>query len=535
MVKQSSFMLAFFAIALLAISFASANLVLTNTSATSVNVEQGNSVSVTFNVRNTNDIPVLVSFTNSTASGITSSIPATITVANNTTSNSLTVTFYTSLTTTSVGERSITLTAAGNDSNSSTLSFNVNVTKSILYEICGAKYAPQNISFGDVEDNEAENDNEWEWMPSNKISITVNDVENKVDDDEKFDIYLLFYQGTTRVSGSKIASDDDNLDNKDLKIDAEDEENAEFEFDVANDADSENYDMYVKVDGKYGCYVEKITSVSIDTEDGDYSIVSNVNGPTSSSCAETVDLTATVSNIGDEDAERVKVILYNKELGINLFKEIDNLDQGDESIASFSFVVPQNAVEKSYKLLLYTEFSYDEDDNEYGEESDSEYDYTYTLGLSGNCADPTKPTVTAKLNSTAVVGEELVVAVTFKNNANTSVSAILAPEDFESWAELVSVTPSTITVGRAEAKTVYMTFKPSKEGAQTFNLNAIYNGKSMDLPVTLAIEANTGLMSYLKEQLGSTGAYLALGIAVLIALILLVLVIKLILWLVRKH
>jgi hypothetical protein len=537
MVQQSRFMLAFFVIALLAISFASASDSVIFSSLTvpeTVYTLDQSSVTGSINVQcigENESKNISVSISSNLSLSISNQI-----VTLNCSSNQTSKVSFTISNLLNQDSQLVLLSLTGNSSINDTMNL-VKVYSRDPLGICGAKYASQNISFGDVEDNEAENEDEWEWMPSNKISITVNDVYNKVDDDEKFDVYLLFYQGTTRISGSKIVSDDDNLDNKDLRIDGEDEENAEFEFNVASDADSGNYDMYVKVEGKYGCYVEKLSKqISIDTEEDDYSIVSDVDGPTSSSCGETVDLTATVSNIGDEDAEKVKVSLYNKELGLNLFKEIENLDQGDESVVSFSFAAPQNAIEKSYKLLLYTEFGYDEDDEEYIDESGSEYDYTYTLSLSGNCVDPTKPIVTAKLNSTsAIVGEEVVVAVAFKNNGNTSVSAILSPEDFESWAELVSVEPATITVGRAESKTVYMTFKPIKEGTQTFNLNAIYNGKSMDQAVTLSVDANTGLMSYLKEQLGSTGAYLALGIAVLIALILLVLVIKLVLWLVRKH
>jgi hypothetical protein len=534
MVNQSRFMLAFFAIALLAISFASADLILTNTSATTATVEQGNSISFNLKINNTDALETITGLI-LVNSGDFIPISFTKTDAVNNTTKDTSFTVNTNLSTTP-GVYTLAIKVSNGTNSSNSLSYQVNVTKSILAEICGAKYAPQNITFGEIEDDEDGNDNEWEWMPSDKISITINNIENRVDDDEKFDISLLFYKGNTKVSGSKIASDDDDLKIDDLKIDGDDEEDATFKFTVASDADEENYDMYVKVEGKYGCYVEKLNDqISIDTEDGDYSIVSNVNGPTSSGCGETVDLAVTVSNIGDDDADRVKVILYNKDLGVNMFKEIEDLDRGDEAVAYFSFVVPQNAVERNYKFSLYTEFDYDDDDDSYDEESDSEYDYSYTLSLSGNCVDPTKPTLTAKLNSSAIVGENLVVAVTFKNNGNTSVSAILAPEEYESWAELVSIEPATISVGRAESKTVLMTFKPAKAGQQTFNINAIYSGKSIDQPVTVSIEANPGVINYLKEQLGKTGAYLLIGIIVLVALIVLILIIKLIVTLLRKH
>jgi len=526
-------MIAFFAMILLAVSFASASLELINTTNTQQTIMQGQTAEFKFRINNTDPTDsLLVSFSNVTSGDVKVSIPSSQLVNN--LSGELVVKVDTTYWTTVGDGYSVKLTAA-NDTSSNTLEFRLTVTESVEHMICGAKYAPGNVSFGEVEDNEDGNEDEWEWMPSNKISITVNDVENKVDDDEKFDVYLLFYQDTTRISDSKIASDKDDLKVSKLKIDGKDEENADFDFIVSSDAKTGRYDMYAKVDGKYGCYVEKVASVSVDTEDGDYSIVSNVRGPTSSGCGENVDLEVTVSNIGEDDADRVKVILYNKDLGINMYKEIDNLDKGDEAVAYFSFVAPQNAVERNYKFLLYTEFDYDDDDDTYDEESDSEYDYTYTLSLSGNCVDPTKPTLNANLNSSAIVGEDLVVAVTFKNNGNTSVSAIIAPEDYESWAELVSVEPATITVSRAESKTVYITLKPTKAGQQTFNLNTIYGGKSLDQPVTVTIESNTSLMFSIKEQFGVVGAYLIVGIIALIALIILVLIIKLIIGFARKH
>lgn len=532
MVNQSRFVLAFFVIALLAVSLASANLEILNTSNIHQTITQGQAAEFKFKVNNTNPSDSLyVSFSNVTTGDIKVSIP--IAQVINNLSGELSVKVDTSYWTTVGSGYAIKLIASNGSSLSDDITFYLTVIESVEHMICGAKYAPENISLGEIEDNEDGNENEWEWMPSDKISITVNNIDNKVDDDDKFDISLLFYNGNTKVSGSKIASDDDNLKIDNLKIDGLDDDDATFEFSVASDADEEDYDMYAKVEGKYGCYVEKLNDkISIDTEDGDYSIVSNVNGPVSSNCGETIDLAVTVSNIGDDDADQVKVILYNKELGINTFKEIENLDKGDEAMAYFSFTAPQNAVERSYKFSLYTEFDYDEDDNEYGEYSDDEYDYTYTLSLSGNCVDPTKPLITAKLDSTAVVGEDLVVAVTFKNNGNTSVSAIVAPEDYESWAELLSE-PETITVGRAESKTVYITFKPTEAGQNTFNINAIYNGKSIDQPVTLTVSENTSLLNKMYSQFGKTGTYLLLGIAVLIILILLVLLIKVIFS--RKH
>jgi len=529
MVKQSRFMLVFFAIALLAISFASADIALSNPSALTASVEQGDSVSFTFNVENTNDIPVLVSFANSTTSGITSTLPTALIVANNTTSNSLTVTFYTNLASTSVGERTIALTANGNDSHSSTLSFNINVTKSPITEICGTAYTSENITFDDVDD-----DLDFEWRPFDDVELTINSINNNVDKDIKFDISILFYQNGKRTSDSKIAEDTNDLVSDNFKIKGEDNDDVKLNFQVAGDAKEGSYDAYVKVKGSTGCYAKKVATVNIN-KDSNSVIVKDVTGPVSSSCGETIDISVDVANIGSSDEDQVKVLLYNRELGVNLYKEILNLNEGDTAATTFSFTVPQNALERNYKFTVSTEFEYDDKNDKYDSESDSEDDFVYALGLSGNCIDPSKPTISAQLDSSAVVGDNLVIAVTFKNNGNISTSAIIAPEDYESWAELVSVEPATITAGRAESKTVYITLKPTEAGQKIFNLNVIYNGKSTDQQVTVSVEANSNWTSSMKEQFGDFGAYLIIGIAVLVALIILVLIIKVLVSLVRKH
>lgn len=525
MVKQSTFMLALFAIAFLAVSFASAFTVTSlNVADNTIYTLNQNTTTGTMTVQcvGTEENKTLDLSVTSNVLGVKITYPTTYfnCSTNETKAISLTISNLINLSSQTVN------VSAGSLSDS----FNsIYAHSEDPYNICSGDYSNTNITFEDVDDEEKGNEDAWAWRPLDEIELTVNNIENKVDKDVKFDISLLFYKDDVKVSDSKIADDEDSLTIDNLKINGEDSEDASFTFKVSGDVKEGNYDAYVKVKGSTGCYVRKISEQITVEQDSNNVIVNDVEGPVSSGCGESVDLSVDVSNIGSEDEDQVKVLLYNRDLGLSLYKEIENLDSGDSATVLFSFVVPQNAQEKLHRLVFSTEFEYDDDDEEYDSESDSEDDYTYSLNLLGNCVDPTKPTVTAKLNSTAVVGEDLVVEVTLKNNGNTSISAIIAPEEYDSWAEFVKVDPATVSVGRLESKKVYITFTPTEAGQQTFNLNVIYNGKSIDQPVTLTVDKNTSFIDTMYEQLGKTGTYLVIAITLLVVLILLVLVVRLIL------
>lgn len=531
MVKQSALIVGFLALAILAIGLVSAVSSSNITYPSVVNNSQGY-FNISFTLNNTDVTPANVSFAGSVVTGVSAVFAelSNITVQNNSTVLAVKrVNFNTGSTGSVAGTILIggvpqvfTVTVQQTPSNSGE-----NFNSSLL---CSSGIKEENLSLSDLEDKSGlENDWEWKALDEIKIRVTLENTGDK--DNEDYKVQLYFFDETGKDVSSKFVDDTDSLKQDVNNLDSEDDTDVDFTFKLSTDADSGDYTIVVKAikkgDEKNQCDILEgdYRQVSIDQYD-DYAIVTNVDAPVTVSCGSTVDVIVTVANTGSNDQDRIKVVLYNRDLGLNMYKEVDNMDSGDTTDVLFSFAVPQNAQEKLYRLIFSTEFNYDDHDESYDDQSDSEDDFVYSLNLAGDCIDYAKPTLSARLNSTAVVGEDLVVELSLKNNANSSISAIASADEYASWAELIKVEPTTLTIAKQETKKAYITFKPTQTGQQTFNINVVYNGKAISQPVTVNVASKTSWLSGAYEQFGQTGTYLLIGIIVLVVLIILVLIIR---------
>ena len=81
--------------------------------------------------------------------------------------------------------------------------------------------------------------------------------------------------------------------------------------------------------------------------------------PNVASCGDNVQLTAHITNIGDEDQNRVNVVLRSAKLRLNVAKEISSgLDEGEDTSITLSFNVPKDAAAEMYNLELNAEYDY---------------------------------------------------------------------------------------------------------------------------------------------------------------------------------
>lgn len=551
MVQQSRFMLAFFAIALLAISFASASINFTQVSGLPATINNSQTYNIIFNVSTNETDLTLISFA---AMPVANSYvwvkPSSILI--NSTNGTIQVSYSLNISSAITVPETFTFSASnGTMQNSSSFTVaiqNKPVATPVIVSDNFCKYGEvgSNLSITDfsISNNGEGEDDDWYLIDNVEIDV---EVANTNDDWKISDVSVEI----AIFSGSTDVTDDFDFDSEKISlgsIKADDEEVATFKItNLPADISEGNYVIKVKAYANENKECKDDSdSIQITNPFGEGVIVAGntIFGMIEANAGESLEVSFDVINLGTNKEEEVLVTLYNKELGINSKYNLKDLRSGDSEVLSLLLDIPSGIQSKMYTVDVETFFDYDTGDaledssydaNSYDDLEDDYNSFSFRIKAVGeNTIDLTKPIVSAKLNSSAIVGEDLVVSVTFKNNGNTSLSAILAPEEFESWAELAT-DPATITVGKLDSKTVSFVFKPTKAGQQTFNLNVIYNGKSMDQAVTLSIEDNTSLMSYLKEQLGSTGAYLALGIGILIALILLVIIVKLVIWLVRKH
>ncbi len=354
-----------------------------------------------------------------------------------------------------------------------------------------------------------------EWLALDTIQVEVRFENNKDKDVSANDLQNiifklgLFKKGTaTDVAGDLhwISKDAEEVDVGD--VDAGDKVTHVFEFKIdPSEIDlGEDYVLMVKAfpdgDESTACidfsndftsvYYENI-KIKQESDEGKMVVVDvdALPQPIEALCGQEVTFTADVYNIGDKDfPNQIAVKLSNTELGINLEQVVNgDLDAGDREKVTFSFRVPANAEEKIYALNMQTYYDYDEDDEDYKEVSDNEF--PVSLKIAGGCVFDPKLTVSADLTSGGKAGEEMAVKATVKNTDTSSRTFTVNASGFESWAELVRVSPTTLTLAAGESKdvTIALLVNSDVEGQQEFSMDlTTADGKVVPQPVEVMVE-----------------------------------------------
>jgi hypothetical protein len=418
-------------------------------------------------------------------------------------------------------------TPENNDTNTTTDEFdfcNYDRTTKTGFEV------GSDLEIKQIKDKREDNEDEWEWKPLDKIRIEV-EVENKGTEDEDYVIEIAFFENGEEID---VAEDDDDLE-EEISLDEDEDGEVEFEFVIDGDIDSGDVEMHVKVyqdgDEDLQCVSqgpednEDVEVIDIKKSKNDV-IVKEISGSNSAKAGSTITLEAKVANVGREDEDKVKVIAFSNELGIKIEKEIEDLDEGDTETVTFLIKLPNDVEEKEYKITFSTEFEYDDKKDIYREFSDEDDDMDYKLTVLRGVTN-IAPRISADLKSDAIVGQELILSVLVTNNGDEE-NFIISTTGTDSWANVLSVNPTSINLGEAETQEVLITLNPTEGGYQTFKIVAVYGGETYEKQVTINIdelEVTEGFFSgsVFKEN---TSAYLIIGITALIILILLVLIVK---------
>jgi hypothetical protein len=398
------------------------------------------------------------------------------------------------------------------------------------FEFCNWNGTDGFVSGSDIiikgfSDERLDNDDEWEWKPLDQVEIEI-DVKNQGSDDEDYVIEIVFLDDQDNVID--LAEDDKDLEET-ISIDEGESETATITFEIDGDVDESNgYYMHIKVyqdgdeDEQCASVVKsEVEKVKITKERHDVLVKNVVEGPVNVEAGTQVIYEVRVSNLGKEDEDLVKVVVSNSELGILMTKEIEDLDEGDSEIISFIVDFPEEATEKVYKLRFSTMFDYDEDDDIFDKESDSGDDLLYPVTVLGG--EHISPTISASLESgvEAKTGEELVIIASIINNGKEE-NFDITITGYEDWAELVSVSPRSLSLDEDEEGKVIITLIPKKDGVQTFDINAIFDGERHDRSVSVNIAEKKGIF----EDVNKTVFYSVIGIAALLVLIFLTLIVR---------
>jgi len=411
-------------------------------------------------------------------------------------------------------------------------------TASLPGSFCKYGLVGGNLTIKEIADKSSMS-NEWEWKPLDLVKIRVK-VENADKDlgggkDRDITIKLGLFKTS---SSSEVDLESDNEIEKDVSINEGQTKTIDFEFQVPADVDEGSYSLYVKAyDGESTQCTSAIAEIDsdgiqitrdIDISKDNYDVI--VDGVDSLSdtfpCDSDVDLTARVYNIGNNDEDKVRVTLYNKELNLKLTKEIIDLAEGDSTEVNFNFVVPKTAQERSYKTILSTEFKYDSDTEVYKKESKTEDDFEYTLKVLGNCQAVNNAiniaSINANLKSVAKVGTQLSIQVDVRNLGNSTADFIISTANYDSWAKFISIEPQSLNIEAGQTKSLLVKLNPTKSGDQTFNIRALSGGKFSTQSVQVTIAEKSGSIF----GSNSTLMYVIIAVAIILIILIILIIVK---------
>lgn len=385
---------------------------------------------------------------------------------------------------------------------------------------CSAGTVPGNLTIDGISwDNNGDGDkNDWELLDEIEVEL---DIRNNNNDDEVDAVAILglFDSNGNDVSDELVFIGDSRQDEEEIeiRIDDDSEETVTWEFKVPADFDAGDYKLAVKVfDEDQGqardcadtsgdldeSFYQPIKIEQTDDE-GKFVIVDEIELDTQLTCGQTTSGQFTVFNVGEDDEERVKITISNRDLGINIVREItSDLDQGEDETLDFSFTVPATAQSGRYVLEFMTEYDYD--DGVYDQEADESTDYAIeVIGCSGNIGNPsgglTNIAIDADLASDARAGEELVIVATITNTGNEDAEFSISARGYSNWAELSDISPSTLSVdaGESEEVTLTMIVNEDASGMQSFDLQVSEDGRVQiqEIEVELASKSSNAIFS----------------------------------------
>jgi uncharacterized membrane protein len=431
-------------------------------------------------------------------------------------------------------------------SNSADPSDNQTIQLSVQKNYCKNGEISSGIEITSLKDEQMDNSNEWEWHPLDNIELTA-----KVSNSAGEDLDLILEYELVDSAGTSI---DLNQDSMDLSVDDGKSKELTIDFKLPADVNSgSDYRLYIKAyeDGSEKTRCTSLISgdayqdVNIKQETRSM-VLSDINVPSSVSCNEAVDLTATLYNTGASQEKKTLVTLYNKELGINLVQLVDEkLNSGDDSKLTFNFNVPQNATQKTYTLQLKTYFKYDDSNsgcttdesiNCYDKSSDDLDNKVFTTNLvvDSGCTLPVVQTSQIQISApeSTNAGDEITIRLTITNTGNADVSYLPILSGADSFASIVTpFTPIIIPAGQNRVVSAVLRVNGDASGDYSYNIQEATNKFTSQSSIPLTVQASTNPFAGLFDNITSNWL---IWVIVLVNVVLIVLIIVVAVRIARK-
>ncbi|MEM4325810.1 MAG: putative S-layer protein [Candidatus Pacearchaeota archaeon] len=402
---------------------------------------------------------------------------------------------------------------------------------------------------------------EEKWYPLDKIDVDVKLTNNKNIDLDN----IIFKIGLFKVGTNKNVIEDMmwiSQDNEEFEVGSIDsgDSSQRYTFEFRVDPTEVEYDtryyLVVKaysdrkenalcIDKSSGLVEEGLSSseyfgeITISSKDNrDEMVVIDdydfLNNPIQVMCGEEKTFNLVIYNIGDSDFEdRIKVNVFNKELGINVDEVIyEDLDSGDKKIVPIKIRVPNNATEKIYPLYMTTHYSYQKSTDTY--KYSSKENFLAYLDVKGGCVIPPNAVISYSFISEAISGQPLEINISILNKEEKGKFFVLEASDYESWADTTQkMTTLFVGGGAINSAVLKLDVNQGITGDQIFNLKVYSDGKLISTQqikvnirptegegVTREIFENAGFPTILKEN----KSLLVLGILNIVIIILIIIV-----------
>jgi len=333
------------------------------------------------------------------------------------------------------------------------------------------------------------------WYPLDEIEAKVNVANNGNDTIRSIVVKWELYDKTSQKRILKGEESDFSLkdgDDQTVIID--------FKLDSASLKSGDNYVLYVWATGKDEAFSgSPSTCVSTDniesnlgvldvTIDSHFVILDSLEIVGIPSCGETIQVSGKVWNIGDSDESDIYLKVYNTALGISQRVEVGDIDSLESKDILFNVALSENAEEgKSYDITFLV---YDDSDDIFESSNGDKSEFNIPISIaSGSCSTELPVSVSANLETAAKAGEEFSVKATITNTASVKKTFTFELSDYTTWASLVSVDKTGVTLEAGKSADVLIKLKANEgiSGNKNFNIVMKEGSKILTQPVSVSV------------------------------------------------
>ena len=372
-------------------------------------------------------------------------------------------------------------------------------------------------------------DEDTEWVPLDEVEVEVK-IENNNNDYKIEDVEISW--GLYNLDKQEWVFDEEESD---FNLKDGDDKTFFFTFELEDPddfEDSDTYAFYVWAEGEdeenNNELVCEFVSEDIDViVESDFLILGNlqIEGidledsryPDKLSCGSTLQFTADVWNIGEDDQEDIEVRVYNNDFGIDEILEIGDVDSFDSESISFEFTIPEGMEEGWNTLELTIQEDGDIFENDY---TDDDAEFEVLLDLE-NCL-LAQALVSAALDEGGKAGQDLVVRATITNPGDESTTYVVNAYGYAEWASTAEVSPSTFVLEAGQSIDVLITLNVDRDvsGERLFNIEVLSEGELVvSQPLSVNVEK-----ALVGDLFGDNGLVTALIIGIAIDLIVIIIV-----------